>query len=336
MCFRSTNLATLLLCISAAAWAQQRPQYTQYIFNGLLANPAVAGIERYVDVKLGARSQWQGVEGAPQTAYLSAHMPIGANRIQDGATSFSEGGHNPYGRNFSRHYRASEPHHGAGVVLQHDRAGQFTRTDALLAYAYHLRIAETINLAAGVNAGVSQVRLDIAGINTGVPGDPALANYADSRLTPDLGFGLWLYSARFFVGLSAQQLLGNPLAFSNNAQQIGGYQQLFLMAGYKLHVSSDMAVVPSVLLKRTAGMPMVGDYNVKLAFRDRLWLGGGYRNHESFSAMAGFNISALFNLSYSYDFSTGPVRTLAHGSHEIVLGILLNNRFKVYCPQVMF
>ena len=318
----------------AALQAQQRPQYTQYIFNGFLANPAVAGIERYVDVKLGGRSQWHGLEGAPQTAYLSAHMPIGARHIQDGATSFGEGGYNPYSRGYSRGYRASEPHHGVGIVVQHDRAAQFIRTDALLAYAYHLRVAEKVNLSAGVNAGFSQVRLDMAGIN--VPGDPVLANYADSRISPDLGLGLWLYGARFFVGLSGQQLLGNPLAFSNNAQRMGGYQQFFLMAGYKLHLGSDMAVVPSVLFKQMARMPFVGDYNVKLAFRDRFWVGGGYRNHESFSAMAGFNISALFNLSYSYDFSTGPVRTLAHGSHEVVLGFLLNNRYKVYCPQVMF
>ncbi|MGK6352666.1 PorP/SprF family type IX secretion system membrane protein [Parapedobacter sp. DT-150] len=337
MRFRPTGLLAFVLCAACAQLhAQQRPQYTQYIFNGFLANPAVAGIERYVDVKLGARSQWQGVEGVPQTGYISAHMPLGGRLIQDGATSFGEGGHNPYSRGYSRRYVASEPHHGVGIIVQHDRAAQFTRTDALLAYAYHLRVAETVNLSAGVNAGFSQVQLDLAGVNTGIPNDPVLADYADRRLSPDLGLGLWLYSARFFVGLSAQQLLGNPLAFSDNARRQGGYQQFFLMAGYKVHLGSEMAVVPSLLLKQAANMPLVGDYNLKLAFRDRLWVGGGYRNHESFSAMAGFNISALFNLSYSYDFTTGPVRTLAHGSHEVVLGILLNNRYKVYCPQVMF
>lgn len=334
MYVRSTGMFFLFLSMASILCAQQRPQYTQYIFNGFLMNPAVAGIERYVDVKLGGRSQWHGLEGAPQTAYLSAHLPIGARHIQDGATSFGEGGYNPYSRGYSHRYRASEPHHGAGIIVQHDRAAQFVRTDALVAYAYHLRITETMNLSAGVNAGFSQVRLDMSGINT--PDDPVLAGYADSRVAPELGLGLWLYGARFFAGVSAQQLLGNPLAFSDNAQRVGGYQQFFLTAGYKLHLGSDMAVVPSVLFKQLARMPFVGDYNVKLAFRDRLWVGGGYRNHESFSAMAGVNISALLNLSYSYDFNTGPVRTLAHGSHEVVLGFLLNNRYRVYCPQVMF
>lgn len=331
------RLAALLIIVcnfAVALHAQQRPQYTQYLFNSFLINPAVAGIERYVDVKLGGRSQWHGVEGAPQTAYLSTHFPINGRHIQDGALSFAEGGYNPYSRGFSHRYRASAPHHGVGITVQHDRAAQFVRTDALLAYAYHLRVAETVNLSVGANAGFSQVRLDMAGIDN--PSDPVLANYADSRISPELGLGVWLYGARFFAGASAQQLLGNPLAFSDYAQRMGGHQQFFFMAGYKLHLGSEMALVPSVLFKQMARMPFVGDYNLKLAFRDRLWVGGGYRSHESFSAMAGFNISALFNVSYSYDFSTGPVRTLAHGSHEVVLGFLLNNRYKVYCPQVMF
>lgn len=331
---RFTVLLFIACGFAVALHAQQRPQYTQYLFNSFLINPAVAGIERYADVKLGGRSQWHGVEGAPQTAYLSAHFPINGRHIQDGALSFAEGGYNPYSRGFSHRYRASAPHHGAGIVVQHDRAAQFIRTDALLAYAYHLRVAETVNLSAGINAGFSQVRLDLAGIDN--PSDPVLANYADSRISPELGVGIWLYGARFFAGVSAQQLLGNPLAFSDHAQRMGGHQQFFLMAGYKLHLGSEMALVPSVLFKQMGRMPFVGDYNLKLAFRDRLWVGGGYRNHESFSAMAGFNISALLNVSYSYDFSTGPVRTLAHGSHEVVLGFLLNNRYKVYCPQVMF
>lgn len=334
---QATGLLLLALCISVYAYPQQKPQYTQYLFNSFLINPAVAGIERYMDVKAGARSQWQEVEGAPQTVYLSAHTPLGRNHIQDGANSFPEGGYNPYSRGYSHRYRASEPHHGLGVILQHDRAAQFRRTDAQLGYAYHLRITETINLSAGINAGISQVQFDVNGVTTETPGDPILGQYAERRVSPDLGVGLWLYGARFFLGLSAQQLMGNPLALSGSAaSRDTPAQQFYLMGGYKVHLGEDMAVVPSVLFKMLPGLPMVGDYNVKLAFRDRLWVGGGYRNHESFSAMAGFNISSLLNLSYSYDFNTGPVRTLAHGSHEIVLGLLLNNRFKVYCPQILF
>ena len=35
--------------------AQQRPHYTQYILNNYILNPALSGIENYVDVKLSTR-----------------------------------------------------------------------------------------------------------------------------------------------------------------------------------------------------------------------------------------------------------------------------------------
>ncbi len=59
------------------AMAQQKPQYTQYVFNNLLLNPAVTGIENYTDVKAGYRSQWTGLSGAPVTTYLTVDAPIG-------------------------------------------------------------------------------------------------------------------------------------------------------------------------------------------------------------------------------------------------------------------
>ncbi|MGZ3777739.1 MAG: type IX secretion system membrane protein PorP/SprF, partial [Mucilaginibacter sp.] len=56
----------LVIFISAVtlhlAVAQQKPQYTQYVLNNLLINPAVTGIESYFDVKTGYRSQWTGLQ----------------------------------------------------------------------------------------------------------------------------------------------------------------------------------------------------------------------------------------------------------------------------------
>lgn len=49
---RSTGMMLLFLGM-AFSLSAQRPPYTQYIFNGFLMNSAVAGVERYVDVKLG-------------------------------------------------------------------------------------------------------------------------------------------------------------------------------------------------------------------------------------------------------------------------------------------
>lgn len=46
--------------------AQQRPQYTQYILNNYILNPALSGIENYTDLKISGRDQWVGLNGAPE------------------------------------------------------------------------------------------------------------------------------------------------------------------------------------------------------------------------------------------------------------------------------
>src|SRR6201996_5290969 len=124
---RALYLLILLVCSVRISMAQQLPQYTQYVFNNYLLNPAVSGIENYTDVKLGYRSQWTGLEGAPVTSYLTVNAPIGQNFVQGDATAFpASGGTNPYSRSFVSDYQASENHHGIGFTLVTDKAGPIT------------------------------------------------------------------------------------------------------------------------------------------------------------------------------------------------------------------
>jgi type IX secretion system PorP/SprF family membrane protein len=156
-----------------------------------------------------------------------------------------------------------------------------------------------------------------------------------NRINPDLSLGLWLYSARYFGGFSVQQVLGRSLSFTEPADAGNGRQipHYFITAGYKVFLSDDIAGIPSIMVKHVTPAPLSVDMNAKIAFRDRFWLGGSYRKRDSFAAMAGFNISYLFNLSYAYDFTTSELRSVSDGTHEVVLGIFLNNRYKVICPQ---
>lgn len=71
---------TIIICfiglLPFLGTAQQRPYYTQYILNNFLINPALAGIENYWDVKTSHRIQWQGIQDAPVTTYLTFHGPL--------------------------------------------------------------------------------------------------------------------------------------------------------------------------------------------------------------------------------------------------------------------
>src|ERR1700709_285489 len=153
-----------LVCIVFSlqvAFAQQRPQYTQYVFNNLLLNPAVTGIENYTDIKAGYRSQWTGLQGAPVTSYLTIDAPLGSNFLQGDASAFpAAGGENPSSRLYTQNYMAAEPHHGIGFTLVSDVAGPITQTNIDATYAYHIGLASNVNLALGVAAGVSRISLN--------------------------------------------------------------------------------------------------------------------------------------------------------------------------------
>ena len=334
------SLCVLFLAVmSLSVAAQQRAQYTQYIFNNYLLNPAVSGIENYTDLKGGYRSQWSGLEGAPVTSYISIHAPIGKNFINSSANSFPSDGNNPMSRSFLQTYAAAEPHHGVGLQAVFDETGPLRRTDVSLSYAYHLGVTEVLNVSFGVAAGFSKIDLDISQVNLGEnANDPAILASQNSNTKPDLGAGIWIYGPRYFIGVSALQLLGQNLSFTDDKAYDQGKlaPHFFTTAGYKFYLGDDFAAIRSAMIKHVSPAPTSVDLNLKVAFRDKFWLGGGYRVNDSFSAMAGMNISHLFNLSYSYDYTTSGLNAVSSGSHEVVLGLLLNNRYKVTCPQRSF
>jgi type IX secretion system PorP/SprF family membrane protein len=314
-----------LLVAATSVFAQQRPQYTQYIFNNYLLNPALSGIENYADIKVGHRAQWSGIENAPKTYFLSAHWNLSKEYLWNNPLSLPEKDEDPMSRSYLQNYTPSPAHHGMGVMAVSDKTGPISRFDAGLTYAYHLQIGSKSNLAVGLYAGVSRIALDLSTIKLETAADPALANAVTSQFKPDVAMGVWYYSARFFAGASMQQILPQKLAFTNSANYDTGKSlpHFFVTSGYKLFVDDKISAVPSFMLKRVEGLPLSLDMNVKFDYEDKIWLGGSYRSSDSFSAMLGFSFRKFVNLTYAYDLTTSELSTVSSGSHEIVLGFQL-------------
>lgn len=332
-------IAVLLSAFSfLITFGQQKPQYTQYVLNGFLLNPALAGIENYTDLKIGYRNQWQGIEGAPVTSFASVNTPLGNKFLYGSATAFGGQEDNPMNRSYKQNYMAAEPHHGIGLQLANDKTGPFSRTDMSLSYAYHLGLTEKLNVSLGISAGLSQIRIDGTKLNAENPADASLPYNSRSQVSPDAGAGLWLYGPSFFAGVSAQQLLPQKLSFARNASAENGKLEphFFVTGGYKFFLSEEIALMPSVMAKYVRPAPLSVDLNCKLAFTEKFWVGGSYRKGDSYSAMTGFNLGHLVNISYSYDFTSSELNTITNGTHEIVLGLLLNNRYRLNCARRHF
>ncbi len=333
--FIAFNFVLFIQCVIA----QQRPQYTHYIFNSYLLNPALSGIENYTDVKTGYRSQWTGLDGAPVTAYISVNMPIGQNFIQGDATAFpASGGLNPASRLYTQQYQAAEPHHGVGLTVVTDKAGPFTQTNIDATYAYHLGLTSKLNLAVGVSAGFSHNVLNLSELTTADPSDPIVNSLNNNQWKPDLGIGVWAYASNYFIGLSAQQILPQNVYITSkaNAYQNKTVPHYFLTGGFKFFLSDEVTLIPSVMLKYIQPIPTTYDINMKLSFADKFWIGGSYRHGDSYAGLVGLNLSSFVNIGYSYDVTTSALNTVSNGTHEIVIGILLNNRYKVSSAQHTF
>lgn len=318
--------------------AQQRPHYTQYILNNYIVNPAITGIENYVDLKLSARAQWVGINGAPQTFYATVHGPIGKTDLKTTATSFDMKGENPRGKRYWEEYTASEPHHGIGFTLVNYKTGYINRMYAYGTYAYHMAISEKTNLSAGFGLGVSGTNIDRSKIELANPFDPVITNAGGeyNKISPEVNVGLWLYSANYFAGLSAQQVVPSKFYLNDTAlNKSTSVPHLFATAGYRFFVTEEITALPSVMLRYIASMPLYKDINLKLQYQDRLWIGASYRFNEGFAGMMGVNISNTFNVSYAYDINNSKylLGSMQRGTHEIVLGFLINNTYGDMCPR---
>jgi len=317
--------------------AQQKPHYTQYILNQYIVNPALTGIENYVDVKLSHRHQWVGLQDAPVTTYFTIHGPIGKSDYNTTATSQSVPGENPRGKNYWQEYVPSKPHHGIGLQVINDRTGPFNQFSAYSTYAYHIGISPGTNLSAGIGAGINNISLNADKLQFYTTIDPAVYSSGNiNKMRFDMNAGIYLYSADYFVGISALQVVPSKIDFSNNAVKTTDGKfvpHLFGTAGYRFLLGDDFNFLPSLMVKYMSPSPVQVEVNAKLMYLDRLWAGASYRHKDGIAAMVGLNISTVLNVGYSYDYTTSKLNHYTKGTHEVIIGFTIGNKYGDTCPR---
>lgn len=332
------TLSLLFLCLKVHA--QQIPHFSQYMLNGFLLNPALAGSENYGEIKSGYRNQWAGIEGAPESFYLTAQMPLGKMNLNTTATSVPFRGRTGSSSLLKNYHKKevvrAKPHHGIGLAVTTDKAGALKRTDLGITYAYHLPVTNELKLSAGISGGVSVYRLNEEGLFLADPNDPSFIGGDYNRVKPNIHTGIVLYSKRFFIGTSSSQVLQDELTTRFSKEESHGASTSvhhYLMGGYKIVFTPKLSMLPSMVIKYTNPSPVSIDANVKLLFKDMAWVGGSYRQNNAFVLLGGVNINSLFQVGYAYDMATTGIDRIGGGAHEMVLGVLINNRGKIFSPS---
>jgi type IX secretion system PorP/SprF family membrane protein len=300
----------ILLLTSTAAFAQQDPLFTQYMYNKLDLNPAYAGSQDLFSADMLTRLQWVGISGAPRTISLTAHTPL------------------------------SNPHIGLGFDAVLDELGPTVNYNVKGSFAYRV-IFPTTKLCFGVAAGIAYEDIDWSELSPKDVGDYELNNQVRNNVVPDVDFGIYYYGSQFYVGVSSKHLLQNQMIIESTtpANSDNTYTQLlrqfYGLAGGAFQLGDNVVFLPSILCKYVQNAPFQTDFDASFMIYDVLTLGATYRTDAAVGLLAEVNITKNLVFGYSYDIWFNALQSYNKGSHEIHLGCSFDifNKDRMLTPR---
>ena len=305
----------LILVGTFSGNAQQDPQYTQYMYNTQVVNPAYAGSRNVLSFGLLYRTQWVGLDGAPKTTTLIADTPLGKYNNM-----------------------------GIGLSLVRDEIGPATETNITIDYSYSINVSFNSILSFGLKAGIDVLDVDFSKLNLPggtTPDDPYFTDNIDNKLEPQIGMGVYFNTERFYAGLSVPNFLttkhfdssviDNPNVEVTEAAERMHY---FLIAGYVFDLSDNLKFKPATLVKAVSGSPLQVDFSANFLLYEKVTLGAAYRWDAALSAMAGFQVSDSIFMGFGYDFETTDIQRYNDGSYEFMLRFdVFNKPERVLTPR---
>lgn len=290
-----------LFVMAGVASAQQDPMFTQYMHNPVSINPAYAGSRGTLNAVVLNRQQWVGMEGAPNTMTISINSPFIAYNV------------------------------GIGLSLIYDRIDPTRQVGVYTDYAYHLKISEKVKFAMGLKAGFNMYDVNTLILRGAqYESDPTV----ERMYLPNFGVGSYLYSDRFYLGLSVPKMLQNSLSDNENTLLNKEERHYFLTGGYVFDVNENVRFKPSFTFRKVKGAPLSSELSAAFLLHSRLWLGGMYRYLDALGGMIRFDITNQLGMGYSYDKTLSRLGNYNQGTHEIFVSydIAYRNK-KVLSPR---
>ena len=297
------NIIVFVLLNCSVAFAQQLPQFAQYMFNTISINPAYAGSRETLSVVGLHRSQWVGIQGAPSTQTASIHAPLSNEKV------------------------------GLGLSVINDELGYENFSYIYGDFSYSINVSQKTKLAFGLKAGLTSYSLD-ADFKNDLSFDPTVFGVED-RWTANIGAGAYLHTNRWYLGLSAPRIVNRDLNTEKDYRALERVSYYFT-GGYVFDISASTKLKPAVLVKATNGAPLSIDLNANFLFYDKFWLGGGYRINEqtaSLGGLADFQVSEQLRLGYAFEYPLSDLSPYTGGTHEILLMFELFKAKRVKSPR---
>jgi type IX secretion system PorP/SprF family membrane protein len=302
-----TKVAILIAGVSSVAYAQQDPQFTQWMFNKLIYNPAQAGINGGMCANIQYRKQWASFEGAPNTV------------------------------NFAGDARVL-PNLGVGLIFMNDKIGPMSTNYIRVAGNFLKQIGRG-HLGIGLDVGVLQKSINSTWItpepdkiDPTIPGAYGVySNQSLNKAALDVGFGaMYNIPNKFYIGVSSTHLPATTIQGTGKVEY-DVTRHYYLMTGYTQQLGGSGSwhyLQANVKYKSDLA---AGALDINLLYMNRfnpngstIWIGPTYRLGDAAAVLLGTSIRSGANLTYkggvSYDFVLSKLKGYTSGSFELFLG----------------
>lgn len=278
---------SLLILFVIKVNAQQEPQFSDYKLNISSFNPAFAG---FYDgsVMLIHRTQFVGIDGAPQAQNLNLNLPINVNM-------------------------------GVGLNVINQSLGVTDEKIITGDYSYSIYTNDITMLTFGLKAGVHVLNVDYTRLNIYDPSDMSFGTNIEGEVSPRIGAGVLLTTPKWFLGISTPNFLNKNYNPTVEGSTGVSKPHFYFMTGYNTYLTEDIIFRPSILSRAVAGAPLAIDLALNFDYQDKFRFGASYRWDAAISAIAGISVGKNIQVGYSYDYLTGGLSKYSSGSHQFYL-----------------
>jgi type IX secretion system PorP/SprF family membrane protein len=301
--------AVMMFFIATFAYGQQKPVLSQYMYSGLVLNPAYAGVHEYTTFTAMYRDQWINVPGAPTLTTFTAQTGIKDRNI------------------------------GTGLMISDDKIGVHSNLAMYGSYAYNVRLQNGAKFSMGLQGGVDVLRSNWSELVLDDINDPILSG-SETNYFPNFGTGVFYSSESIYMGLSVPYILTSRKTEKDDFfRDVRHSRNYYITAGYLFDLGFKFKMKPSFLLRLEDNMPLAFDLNTNFIYDDMIDIGFSYRSGDSFISILGLQVNNYLKFSYAYDYVLSSLTTYTKGSHELMLQYRINfnapKRHRM-CPQPMY
>ena len=306
MRIRSILTLSLLCFFGLQLQGQQQFHYTQFMYNKLGYNPGYAGTKESPCLSAIVRTQWLGLDGAPQTQILTYEMPLLNQRV------------------------------GVGAMLRRETVGISESITFDGVYAYRFRLGRGY-LGTGLQASIRSFRLDFQDerlVSTQpLEIDESIPGTTQQKFLFNAGAGIYYSGEGYYVGFSIPRLIRNNIDFGNSTVEVSReVLHYYFMGGVSIPMGENTSLQPQILVKYVENAPLDADINLTFNILNKYMIGGTYRLGgssvigfgESVDVLLAAQISRGLMFGVSYDITLSDLKDYNTGSIEVLLRYCFN------------